>query len=194
VAPRPNPFRDILQVTPARIAAPGDTDLIAVMADLLRAHAYRCNGSAAEVRTNVESKAADEGCDGWSPASRVEDAWFGSVPTCWQFKAGTAGQPAKLAGEIAKPLPAKTLQDGGRVVLVASGSKDGVAGERKRQKALQREATDAGLPAEKIDVIGADRLTVWCNEHPAVAAAWAGQPSGVKRLDAWARSEVHETP
>jgi hypothetical protein len=182
-----------MQVTPPRIAALGDTDLIALMADLLRAHAYRCNGSAAEVRTNVESKAGDEGCDGWSPASRVDDAWFGSVPTCWQFKAGTAGQPAKLAGETTKPLPATTLQDGGRFALVASGSKDGISGERKRRKTLQKEATDAGLPADKIEVIGADRLAGWCNEHPAVAAAWAGQPGGVKRLGAWARSEVHET-
>jgi hypothetical protein len=191
--PRENPFRDILQVSLERVAALDDVDLNALMADLLRAHAYRCNGTAAEVRTSVEIKAGDEGCDGWTPASKMGDAWFGVVPTCWQFKAGTASQPVRLAGEIIKPIPKQTLAEGGRCVLVASGSKNGSAGERSRREAMRTEAAAAGLPADRIEVIGADRLARWCNEHPAVASMWAGRPSGLKRLDAWAQAEVHET-
>jgi DNA polymerase III delta prime subunit len=190
---RENSFRDILQVSPERIAALDDVGLNALMADLLRAHAYRCNGATAEVRTNVEVKAGDEGCDGWSPASKIDDAWFGAVPTCWQFKAGTASQPSRLAGEISKPIPKQTLFEGGRFVLVASGSKSGSAGERSRRDAMLKEAAAEELPTDRIEVVGADRLARWCNEHPTVASIWAGRPIGLKRLDAWAQSEVHET-
>jgi hypothetical protein len=194
VPPRTNQFKDILQVTLERIVALDDLDLNALMADLLRAQAYRSNGSAVDVRTNVEIKAGDDGCDGWSPASKTEEAWFGEVPTCWQYKAGVAGQPAKLKGEVSKPLPKQTLLDGHRFVLVATGSKNGAAGERSRRAVLSKEAAAAGLPTGRIDVIGADRLARWVNEHPAVAAAWAGRPAGLKRLDTWAQLEVHETP
>src|SRR5262245_23295507 len=114
-------FRQILQVSAERIAALDDRDLNELMADLLRAHAYRCNGSAAEVRSNVQIKASDDGCDAWPPAPTSSDPWHGSTQTCWQFKAGVASQPSRLAGEITKPMPAQTLRDGGRFALIASG-------------------------------------------------------------------------
>jgi hypothetical protein len=59
---------------------------------------------------------------------------------------------------------------------------------------LREEAEAAGLPTDRISVIGADRLTKWCNEHPAVASAWAGRPGELKQFEAWALMEVHSTP
>jgi hypothetical protein len=116
---RPPTFREMLQVNAERIARLDDADLNALMTDLLRAHAYRLNGTAAQVRTNAELKAGDEGCDGWTPVPKAADGWFGGEATCWQFKAGSAGQPAKLRGEITKAIPKDTLSSGGRFVLIA---------------------------------------------------------------------------
>jgi hypothetical protein len=187
-------FRDILQVSRERIKSLDDADLNSLVSELLRAHTYRCNGTAAEVRTNAELKAGDGGCDGWTPAPKVKDHWFGDTPTCWQLKAGTAGQPHALAGEITKPIPRQTLQDGHRFALIASASTSGTRGERDRLKVLQEEAIAAGLPADRIEVFGTDRLTNWCNEYPAVAAAWAGQPSGLMKFGPWSNMDVHQAP
>lgn len=188
-------FRDILQISQDRVANLDDVDLNNLMSDLLSAHAHRCNGTAAEVRTSVEVKAKDDGCDGWTPASTTaQDHWFGPTPTCWQFKAGSAGIPSRLDGEISKPIPTSTLRDGSRFVLIASASTNGLAGENDRLDTLRKEAAANGLPVDRIEVIGADRLTRWCNEHPAVASSWAARPVGLKRVGEWIRSEVHETP
>lgn len=82
----PSLYRSALQVSPERIEHLDDNDLNSLMGDLLRAHAYRCDASVSEIRVNTETKAADDGCDGWSPAPKTADPWFGSAPTCWQFK------------------------------------------------------------------------------------------------------------
>ena len=34
----------------------------------------------------------------------------------------------------------------------------------------------------------------WCNQHPAIAARWAGRPPGLLTLDEWADSEEHRMP
>ena len=81
---------DVSRVSRERIASLDDAGLNTLMSDLLRAHAYRSNGSEAQVRTNTDLKAGDDGCDGWTPAPRVRDDWFAGEPMCWQFKAGTA--------------------------------------------------------------------------------------------------------
>ena len=69
-----------------------------------------------------------------------------------------------------------------------------MAGERSRRDAMRKEAVAAALPTDRIEAIGADRLARWCNEHPAVASIWAGRPEGLRTLDAWAHSELHDTP
>ena len=177
-----------------RIANLSDVDLNLLMADLLRAHAYRCIGTAAGVRTNAEIKAGDDGCDGWTPAPKTTDPWFGDQATCWQFKAGTAGEPRKLRNEITKAIPRETLTSGGRFVVIASGSTSGIRGERARVKALREEAIAAGIPDERIEVLGADRLTRWCNEHPAVAARWAGRSDGLQQFGTWSAMDAHQAP
>lgn len=50
------------------------------------------------------------------------------------------------------------------------------------------------VPTTSIDVIGSERLTAWCNQHPAVAARWAGRPEGLWSLDDWSNSEEHQVP
>ena len=123
--PRPSIYRDALQVSPERIAAMNDVDLNVLMAQLLRVQAYRCGSSLNEIRVNTEGKAKDDGCDGWSARSVTHDNWFGLDDTCWQFKAGGAGEPARLSGEVTKPIPKETLTNNGRFVVVASGSTNG---------------------------------------------------------------------
>jgi hypothetical protein len=187
-------FRTALQVSPEVISNLTDTGLTALMRALLHDHAYRCGAPVSEVRVNTEEKAADDGCDAWSPAPAQPDQWFGDSATCWQLKAGVAGQPAKLAGEISKTIPFETLKNGGRVVLIASGSTNGPAGERDRLKTLQDEAKPAGLSTNRVDVIGSERLTIWCNQHPAVAARFSGAPEGLWLLDQWSALPVHHAP
>src|SRR5437879_2017207 len=114
---RESEFRSALQVSPERIAVLDDANLNELMRDLLCAQTYRCGAAYSEVRVNTEGRAKDDGCDGWSPKPTTADAWLGSVETCWQLKAGSAGEPSKLSGEISKLIPAKTLAAGGRFVV-----------------------------------------------------------------------------
>lgn len=190
--PRPSPFRDALQVSPERIAHLGDAELSALMVELLRAQAHRSGSPLSEIRVNTEDKAKDHGCDGWTAKPATKDDWLGEADTCWQLKAGTSGAPARLKGEVGKQLPKKTLEAGGRFVVVASGSTNGKKGEGDRLKTLTDEASAAGIPIERIDVIGSERLAVWCNQNPAVAARWAGRPDGLWTLSDWASAEVHQ--
>jgi len=187
-------FRDALQVSPTRIAAMDDNELNLLMADILPAHAYKCNSPVEDVRVNTEGKATDNGCDGWTAEPKTPDKWFGSTDTCWQFKAGKAGEPNRLKGEVAKSIPKKTLIDSGRFVVVASGSKNGKKGEGDRLKVLVREATRAKIPSPNIVVIGSEGLALWCNEHPAIAAHWAGRPAGLWTREDWFTSEEHQVP
>jgi hypothetical protein len=185
-------FRDALQVSRELIANLDDTKLDALMWDLLRAHAQHCRADLSQIRVNTQGKAKDDGCDGSSPKPPSDDEWFGAAETCWQLKAGTAGQRAELAGEVGKRIPTETLKAGGRFVVVASGSVNGVKGEEERLGLLCEEATAAGLPTERIHVIGSERLATWCNLYPAVAARFAGRPEGLSLLDDWANIEPHK--
>lgn len=187
-------YRNALQVSPERFATMSDADLNMVMGQLLQAQAYRCGSPRNEIRVNTEGMAKDEGCDGWSAKPVTPDDWLGSADTCWQFKAGSAGEPARLAGEITKRIPKETLSNGGRYVVVASGSTSGKKGEDDRLATLTAEAEQANIPTAKIEVIGSERLTNWCNQHPAVAARWAGRPDGLWTIDDWANSEEHQVP
>ena len=192
--PRPSIYRNALQVSPERIATMSDEDLNVLIRELLRAQAYKCGSPLSEIRVNTEGKAKDDGSDGWSAKPETPDDWFGSADTCWQFKAGLAGEPAKLLGEITKPIPKETVADGGRFVVVASGSTNGKKGENNRRATLIDDAQKMNIPFDKIDVIGSERLANWCNQHPAVAARWAGRPDGLLTLDDWSNSEEHQVP
>jgi len=172
----------------------GDEDLNLFMAELLEAEAYRCGSPISKVCVNTEGKAKDDGSDGWTAKPVNSNDWLGSDDTCWQFKAGVAGQPAKLAGEVTKRIPKETLTDGGRFVVVASDSTNGKKGENDRLAVLIREASAAEIPCAKIDVIGSERLAIWCNCHPAVAAPWAGRPDGLWTFEDWSNSEEHQVP
>ena len=190
--PRASVFRDALQVSRQRIATLTDVDLDLLMLALMRAESDKCGSPANEVRVNTEGKAKDGGCDGWTGQPSNENAWLGDVNTCWQLKAGTAGQPSRISGEVLKPIPSDTLRNGGRFVIVASGSTNGVKGESDRHDVLVNEAANAGLPGDKIEVFGSERLAEWCNQHPAVAARWAGRPEGLCTLEVWSQSPPHQ--
>ena len=151
-------FRDALQVSEHLIAALDDIALNTLMRDLLAAQAYRCGAPVNQIRVNTESRAPDDGCDGWSPKPTDPNLWLGSMNTCWQFKAGVNGQPAKLSGEVEKPIPKETLLAGGRFIVVASGSTSGKKGEDERLEVLRNEAKLNQLPVDNIDVIGSERL------------------------------------
>ena len=184
-----------LQVPPERIALLDETDLNELMRQLFRAQAYWC-GSPRNL-VNTETSARDEGCDGWSDRPVTPDRWLGSTDTCWQFKAGKSGEPHRLSEEIEKSWPRKTLRDGGRFVVVTSGSKSGKYGTDKRRNELTAAAKKVGLAAgavERIEVYGSEDIARWCNQHPAIAARWAGRPPGLWTLDKWAKSNQHQIP
>ena len=178
-------YRSALQVAPERIARLKDAELGELMGQLLRAQSHRCGAPLSEVRTNTEEKAADDGADATSGKPETPDEWLGDAETCWQLKAGDAGEPAKVKKEISKRLPHATLQKEGRFVLVASGSTSGKKGENDRLKMLTKEAEAAGLPTDRIEVIASERLTEWVNQHPAIAARWANRPEGLWSLQDW---------
>lgn len=180
-----------LQVSAERLAALRDDELSLLFRDLLRAHAYKTGVPSDAAYVNTEDKAKDDGCDAWSEAAASPDEWLGPECTCWQLKAGVAGEPSRLKGEAGKRIPTETLSDGGRLVVVASGSTNGRKGRDDRLTVLAEEARALGLPTEKIDVIGSERLADWCNQHPALAWRLAGNTTKVVTLERWATSEQH---
>lgn len=171
------------------VARLDDVHLNELMGHLLPAQAYRCRCPDAYANANVNAR--DKGCDGWNARPADADRWLGETETCWQFKAGQAGEPAQLTGEVAKPIPRRTLEQGGRFVLIASGSGAGRRGVEDRLNALIDDANRAGLPTDKIAVYGSEHLALWCNQHPAVAARLTGAPTGVWTLDRWEHSDEH---
>jgi hypothetical protein len=187
-------YQTALKVSPGRISMMDDLDLNRLMDLLLRAQAYKCDSSRKEIRVNTESRAKDDGCDGWSAKPKKIDDWLGSTDTCWQFKTGTAGEPGRLVGEVNKRIPRETLINGGRFVVIACGSQNGKKGEEDRLEVLKKEAKAAKIPSKNIEVIGSERLTNWINQNPAVAAFWAGRPAGLWTLDDWANSDEHQVP
>jgi WD40 repeat protein len=182
-------FLSALQVEPKRIARLEDAELGKLMGQLLRAQSYRCGAPLSELLTNTQEKAADGGADALSGKPATPDEWLGDAKTCWQLKAGKAGTPAAVKGEIGKQQPNETLTKGGRFVLVASGSTSGKNGENARLKTLTTEAKAAGLPTDRIVVIGSERLAEWVNQHPAIAARWANRPEGLWSLQDWPAGE-----
>jgi hypothetical protein len=181
-------------VSPQQIRHLSDVELCKLMNDLLRAEAYRAGADVSKVSVSPEVKAGDGGADAMTPGGAKGNPWLSNVETCWQLKAGSAGQARKLKGEVTKPIPAATLRNGGRFVVVASGAVDGAKGIADRKRQLVADAKQAKVPTDKIEVLTSEQLTNWVNEHVAIAAALAGLPSGFATLQAWARDPRHADP
>ena len=169
-----------------------DIELRDLMRDLLLAEAYRSGADVSKVITEIE--AADEGADALTPAGVTHHAWLADVPTCWQLKAGRAGQSSKLVGEVTKPLAALTLKSGGRLVLVASGAVAGGSGTAARRQAVVDDAVRAGLPTSRLEVMTSEALTSWINQHPALAASLRGMPPGYSSLGHWIDDPAFRDP
>lgn len=171
-----------------------DTDLKPILRDLIHAEAHRAACDIAAVFVNTEDKAGDEGADALTPRPNRPSSWLGTTPTCWQFKAGSAGAPAKLKSEVKKAAPAGTLRAGHRFVVIASGSASGVTGRDKRLGVLKQAAKRLKLPVDRIEVFTSESLASWLDEHPAVAARLAGFPEGWQTLPNWLEHPHHSLP
>lgn len=179
-------------VAPDRLANQSDTDLKPVLRRLLTIESRERGCDMARVWINAEDRAADGGADAYTPQPETPSTWLGDRPTCWQFKAGRAGEPARIRGEIANTIPAETLRKGGRFVLVASASNNGVAGRNDRLAVLVDDAVRAGLPTEFIDVFTSETLSTWLDEHPPLAGEVRGFPSGVSSIVGWEAHPHHQ--
>lgn len=181
-------------VSPIRIKHWTDTQLTAAIRRLINAEAYVCGADVSHIQVNAEEKARDEGCDAWTPAPPKRSRWLGSSATCWQLKAGEAGQPARIAAEVGKPIPRAMLNRGERFVVVASGSVGGKSARADRLRVLEQEARRLGIKAGIIDVLTSESLAAWLDEHPAVAGEFTGLPPGVELLSDWVRDPQHRDP
>jgi hypothetical protein len=188
-------FRSALQVDNKRIANLTDNELEELMQQLLTAQSHLCGAPLSRALVNTEGKAKDGGADGSSGRPKRPDEWLGDRETCWQFKAGVAGEPSRLLKEVGKPRPSEALKKGKRFVVVASGSNNGDEGVRNRLEKLRQAAEEAKLPTEQIAVIGSEGLAAWCNQHPAIAARLKNRPDGLSSHEEWAsQAEVHNDP
>jgi len=180
--------RSLWQVSPSQIQVLEDYQLRDLMQALLWAEAVRCQANRSQVCVNQVLKAGDEGCDGESPAHSGSGDWMPVDMTCWQLKAGSAGEPAKLRGEVLKKIPRATLAAGGAYVVVASRA----SGKRQisaRLKVLCAEASSAGLPIDKIRVYDCERLANWVNQFLNVAVRLTGFHEGLLLFEHWERLE-----
>ena len=188
-------FRSALQVDKKRIANLTDNELEELMQQLLTAQSHLCGAPLSRALVNTEGKAKDGGADGSSGRPKRPDDWLGDRETCWQFKAGVAGNPSRLLEEVGKPRPSEALRKGKRFVVVASGSNNGDEGVRNRLEKLRQAAEEAKLPTEQIAVIGSEGLAAWCNQHPAIAARLENRPDGLSSHEEWAsQAEVNNDP
>jgi hypothetical protein len=172
------------------LRALSDAALTEVMKHLIVAEAHLRSGDVSLVSINSEEKAADSGCDGWSPQT-PNSKWLGDRETCWQFKAGKAGEPNRLKKEVAKPTPKATLAKGGRFVVVSSGSVGGNSGRLARLRVLLEQARKLRLPTDQIQVITSEALSNWLDEHPAIAGALRGLPPGYWTMSRWKQDIRH---
>lgn len=173
------------------IRAMSDAVLGDVMRRLLTSEAVLRGCERPLVSINTEERAGDEGCDAWTPQPRNPGPWLGTTATCWQLKAGSAGQPKRLVGEVKKAIPSKTLREGGRYVVVASDSANGEAGRRARLTVLKKEANGLKLPTANIEVFTSESLSQWLDEHPAIALPLVGMPPGVQSFAQWSEDRRH---
>lgn len=171
-----------------------EEELNELMRDLMPAEAYAAGSPLSQLSVNLETKAGDGGADAFSAAPLRASDWFGTADTCWQFKVGSEGEPAKLKGEVTKERPAEVLRAGGRFVVITSASPGGSTAMKRRLKVLSDEAIAAGLPTENIQVITSETLANWVNQHPAVAARWSNLPEGLLRIERWVSSPEHNVP
>lgn len=181
-------------VSPGVIKHWTETQLTSAMRRLLLAEAYLRGVDAKQVMVNAEEKARDDGCDAWTPVPPSPSSWLGATATCWQFKAGKAGEPAKVAKEVGKKLPRATLGAGGRLVVVASGSARGKPGHDERLDALKQEALRLKIRSGELEVVTSESLASWLDEHPAVAGEFLGLPAGVEPLSLWEQDVQHRDP
>src|SRR5580765_895992 len=102
----------LLEVNASQIRVLEDHQLRNLMQALLWAEAIRCGANRSQVWVNQELKASDDGGDGESPPHSGPADWMPAQQTCWQTKAGSAGEPARLRGEVVKKNPRTTLLAG----------------------------------------------------------------------------------
>lgn len=190
----PIPEGNLLFVSADVITTIPDGRLNELMRRLLIAQAHFCGSAINELNVNTNPHAADEGCDGWTARPMRQDPWLGDCVTCWQFKAGTQGEPEKIRKEVLKRIPSETLKNGGRFVVVTPASNSGKSGMERRRDVLVEEANAAGIPSEKIVVLTSENLYTWCNQYPAIAAFVKSQPPGLETLEQWSQQPVHNVP
>ncbi len=181
----------VLQIDPKLISLLDDESLKKLMNRLLLGEAYRAGADVSLVIINAESRASDQGQDGFTPAPKKASGWLGETQTCWQFKSGKEGEPGNLSHELSKKYPQETLKAGGRFVIIASGSVNGEKGRAARLDKLRKEANAQGLPSDKIDVYTSEQLATWVNEHPSIVCEVVGVPHGVLSLPMWAANSRH---
>lgn len=186
-------FRPATTVSPDHIRSLDEDGLRDVMSRLLRAEGHLCGIPANAIRVSHEFKAGDEGCDGWSPAHQGGSDWLPDVDTCWQLKSGKAGEPAKLKGEVLKPVPLETLASGGAYIVVASDA-SGETAARSRLDVLRREAEAEGLPTDRIRVYTCENLAAWCNSFSSISTWLADVPHGLLIFEEWTRDELYAGP
>lgn len=167
------------RVSEDMLAKATDATLKPILRDLLLAEAIRAGCDLSRVRINVDDRAPDDGADAMTPKPAMASIWLGDSETCWQIKVGTAGEPARLKAEVAKPLPSATLRAGGRLVVIATSSTSGEAGHRARLNALVAAGRRAKVPVDRIEVYVTDTLARWLEQHPGIAASFMGFPPGM---------------
>lgn len=177
-------------VTSFAISRLRDRDLVDLMSRLLDVECRKLGADASLLTVSDNLTASDDGADASSPSPPTPGDWLpGQV--CWQFKAGDAGSPSRIKGEIKKRLPTSALRDGGYFILVASGSNSGEKGQNARLKVLVNEAKSIRpkLPKgalARIRVLSADRIAAWLNQNLPVLLDFTGASAGsVFTINRW---------
>lgn len=176
-----------LEVPPTDVARVSSAGLLELVHALARAEAATVGIPLAEVLFGGEERAAEGGRDGRTPAHAAPSEWLPPGETCWQLKAGKAGEPAKIAAELTgrgKTAAKETLRTGGHYAVVASGSVNGETGRLARLEALRKAARARRLPTSRIHVYTAEQISEWVRRFPAVAARFLGRPT-VLTVERW---------
>lgn len=182
-------------VAPAVIRGLGGASFGSFVNRLLSVEVARAGMTGTTLETTYLENVGDGGVDA-ALRQASATAWIPEGNSAWQFKAGDLA-PAKCKTELKGATHAlDILRNGGkyRLVLGVSLTSAKIA---SRRKALVEQAQELGLhvEADSFEIIGADGLARWAEEHPSLSVdpILGGIGTTCLTFHRWADSNRHTT-
>jgi hypothetical protein len=181
-------------VAPEAVAGLGDS-FTPLINQLLDTESAAAGMSGVDLATTYRVNLADGGVDAGLRRS-AGNRWLPSGDSAWQFKAGDL-KPQQCADELAGATAAlEVLRNGGKYRLVLGAGLNDTKIKARRQRLIEKaEELGLTLQPDSIEVLDANALARWIQEHPylAVSPLLGGMDTVALNFDSWAESNRHQS-